>query len=378
MHRRIRVVAALLVLAALGGGFWWRSQHATAADMTGTLSGSGTIEAVQVVITAEVAGRVQELPVAEGETVEAGTVLARIDTTLLAAQLEQARAAVAVVEANLAQLNAGARPEELVAAQAQVDQAQALRDGAAKALDHAKTSPAAAQAETAADGAKVIWDGLQTAAQRQPSLQAQADTASAQYQNALAAITTARAAQATQVDMADAQLKAADAGLAQARARLEIARSPIRQEQIAVVQAQVEQARAAQHQIELQLEKATLTSPRAGIVLNQTLHEGEQAMPGGALMTIGALDTVRITVYIGETDIGRVRQGQQATIAVDSFPGRIFKGTVSYISPEAQFTPRNVQTQDERATTVFAVRVEVPNADHALKPGMPADATIIE
>jgi multidrug resistance efflux pump len=95
-------------------------------------------------------------------------------------------------------------------------------------------------------------------------------------------------------------------------------------------------------------------------------------------MTVGSLDTVRMTLYIGETDIGRVRLGQQVNVTVDSFPGKQFQGKVTFIAQEAQFTPRNVQTKDERTTTVFPVRVELANPDHALKPGMPADATIVE
>jgi HlyD family secretion protein len=85
-----------------------------------------------------------------------------------------------------------------------------------------------------------------------------------------------------------------------------------------------------------------------------------------------------LTIYISETDIGRVRQGQKANVTVDSFPGQVFAGTVTFIAQEAQFTPRNVQTKDERATTVFAVRIELTNSDHGLKPGMPADAVIVE
>jgi hypothetical protein len=95
-------------------------------------------------------------------------------------------------------------------------------------------------------------------------------------------------------------------------------------------------------------------------------------------MTIGSLDPVRLTVYISEADIGRVRLGQAAEVTVDSFPGRVFQGTVTFIAQKAEFTPRNVQTRDERATTVFAVRIELPNADYALKPGMPADVVLVE
>jgi multidrug resistance efflux pump len=179
-------------------------------------------------------------------------------------------------------------------------------------------------------------------------------------------------------DGAKAQADAAEGALSQANARLEAAQAGARAEQIQAAEAQLAQARAAQRQIEVQLAKTTLTTPRAGLVLSRSIHEGEQASPGAALMTVGSLDTVRMTLYVGETDIGRVRQGQRVNVSVDSFPGKQFQGQVTFIAQEAQFTPRNVQTKDERTTTVFAVRVELANPDHALKPGMPADATIVE
>ena len=154
-------------------------------------------------------------------------------------------------------------------------------------------------------------------------------------------------------DGAKAQADAAEAQLSQANARLEAAHAGARAEQIQAAEAQLAQAQAAQRQIEVQLAKTTLTTPRAGLVLSRTIHEGEQAAPGAALMTVGSLDTVRMTFYIGETDIGRVRLGQQVNVTVDSFPGKQFQGQVTFIAQEAQFTPRNVQTKDERTTTVF-------------------------
>lgn len=180
------------------------------------------------------------------------------------------------------------------------------------------------------------------------------------------------------VDGAQAQLTATEAQLAQAQARLALAQAGARPEQIQVAEAQLAQARANQRLVEVQLAKTTLKAPRSGIILSRPIHQGEQANPGTLLMTIGSLDTVQLTLYIAERDIGRVQQGQRAIVTVDSFPGRTFEGIVSFIAAEAEFTPRNVQTQDERATTVFAVRVELANPDHALKPGMPADATLVE
>src|SRR6266508_665069 len=537
MNMRTRIIIAIVgLLALLGGGYWWWSQRAAAASAD-TLSGSGTIEAEDVVITSEVSGRVQSLLVDEGQEVAANQILVKLDPALLEAQRDQAGAAVAVAEANLALLKAGSRAEDIAAAQAQVDQARAGRDGSAQAYENAlkaltnpqeldvqviqaqaardsaqralaqvqagsrieditaaeaalnqaqaslqaardRLSAAKSQAETQVDQsalaltqaqarysqAKTNWEYVQDTgndplvpkisdgkggtkanklsdAQREnyyaQIVQAEAALHQAEQavQQAQVAAEAARQAEVSgiqtaesQVDLADAtlaklrngatkenlaaaqtaltnaqraldqtlamrkdplqlqsaadaakaQLDSAEAALAQAQARLELAQAGARAEQIAAAEAQVAQARANERQIEVQLGKTILTAPRAGIILSRAIHEGEQASPGAALMTIGSLDTLRLTVYIGETDIGRVRQGQQVDVTVDSFPGRTFKGTVTFISQEAQFTPRNVQTKDERTTTVFAVRVELANPDHALKPGMPADAVIIE
>ncbi len=537
MHKRARIIVPILLIAALaGGGFWWWNQRTEAANARGALSGSGTIEAEDVLITAEVGGRIRALAVDEGQEVTAGQTLAQLDTALLEAQLDQARAAVGVADANLAQLKAGSREEDVAAAQAQVDQARAARDGAAKAYENTQKilnnpqelDAQVAQARAARDSARRTLDQVRAGsrqediaaadaalAQAQLNVQSTRDRlslaktqAEAQVQQAALALTQAQAhyaqakanweyaqdtgndplmpkqidprtgekksvkltdagranyytqyvqaeaamhqaeqavqqaqvaadnthqaeitgiqaaeaqaqgADATRaklvngaskenlavaqtglvnaqrmldlalamrenpqqlqaaVDAARAQHAAAEAQLAQAQARLDLARAGARPEQVQAAEAQLAQARAAQRQIEVQLAKTALTAPRAGMVLSRSLHEGEQAAPGAAVMTIGALDTVRLTIYIPETDIGRVRQGQKVDVTVDSFPGKVFEGTVTFIAQEAQFTPRNVQTKDERATTVFGVRVELANPDHTLKPGMPADAVI--
>lgn len=539
MHPRARIIIPLLLIAALiGGGYWWFQQSAQARN--GALAGSGTIEAEEVLVTAEIAGRVQRLFADEGAEVRAGQDLVQIDTVLLEAQLAQAKAAVAVAEANLAQIRAGVRNEEIAVAEAQVQQAAAAAAGAAQAYEHAldilnnpqELELQLAQARANRDAALRALEKLRAGTRQedidaaraslalaQENLQAARDKlsaaktlAEAQVEQAAAALTQAQAryaqaksnweyvrdtgqdaimpsvlvttqagiqrlpntvsdgarenyyaqfvqaeaalhqaetavaqalvqaeqarqaevvgvrqaelqvsaAQATlakaeagptrqdiaaaetalanaqrfldvveamradpqqlraAVDAARTQKEIADAQLAQARARLEMARNGARPEQIQAAEAQLAQARAAQRQVEVMIEKATLRAPRSGIVLSRPIHEGEQATPGMPLMTIGSLDTVRLTVYISEADIGRVRLGQMADVTVDSFPGRVFRGTVTFIAQSAEFTPRNVQTRDERATTVFAVRVELPNDDHALKPGMPADVTLLE
>ena len=165
-------------------------------------------------------------------------------------------------------------------------------------------------------------------------------------------------------------------GVAVAKAKLDELKAGPTAEELAVAEALVDQARSAISALETQIEKMTLHSPIAGIVTSRSAHEGEAAIAGATLLSVANLDEVKLTVYIPEDELGRVYLGQQVEVQVDSFPGRVFTGTVCYISQQAEFTPRNVQTEEERVNMVFAVRVRLPNQDHLLKPGMPADAVI--
>ncbi|MFQ5611857.1 MAG: HlyD family secretion protein [Anaerolineae bacterium] len=163
-----------------------------------------------------------------------------------------------------------------------------------------------------------------------------------------------------------------------ARAQLEILKAGPRAEQVAVAQTQVEQAKAALITLQVQREKHTLTAPLSGWVAERVAHEGEMAVPGAPLLTLADLTDLTLTIYVPEPDIGLVSVGQKVRVFVDSFPGEPFIGRVTYISDEAQFTPRNVQTREERANTVFAVKIKLENEDQRLKPGLPADAILSE
>lgn len=168
--------------------------------------------------------------------------------------------------------------------------------------------------------------------------------------------------------LAQARLKAAEARLAAAKAGPSA-------EQLAVAKSQVEMAQAAIGVIEAQREKLKLVAPIDGVVLSRSVEPGEVAAPGSPLMTLAKLDDLRITVYIPEDRYGSIQIGQKAQVSVDSFPGRTFTATVVRIADQAEFTPRNVQTEEGRRTTVFAVELKVDNPDHLLKPGMPADVS---
>ena len=164
--------------------------------------------------------------------------------------------------------------------------------------------------------------------------------------------------------------------LAQAQVEgLQIGATP---EQIAAVEAQVEIARAALESLEVQRDKFTLQAPISGLVLERPVHVGEVALPGAPLMTLADLDGVTLTVYVPEDQLGKVQLGQPVSVTVDAYPDRVFAGTVTFIASQAEFTPKNVQTREERVNMVFAVKVGLPNPDHALKPGMPADAVLLK
>ncbi|MCK4450204.1 MAG: efflux RND transporter periplasmic adaptor subunit, partial [Anaerolineae bacterium] len=128
--------------------------------------------------------------------------------------------------------------------------------------------------------------------------------------------------------------------------------------------------------VDAQIAQLTLTAPMDGVVTIRSGQAGETAIAGAPLLTIANLDEVTLVIYVPENRVGQVRVGQEVEVRVDSFPEHVFVGHVANIAGEAEFTPRNVQTQEERVNLVFAVKVRLPNPDHALKPGMPADATI--
>ncbi len=400
---------------------------------TSGIAASGFIEAEEIGIAPEVGGRIVEVSVEEGDPVEAGQVVVRLDDTLAQAQLQVAQAGLEMAQAQLARVRAGARPEKIRQAEAQLAQAEAARDGAYQAwqdalsmirnpqeldaqiaLAEAQLAQAEAQlrqAEALRDAAGIANDAYNDAMEALeklkeipepfrpplPGIQLGLHLVPTAYWRSWVGVNTARAAWEgarraldllyemrrnpqqleAQADAAEAEYRAAEAAVEAARAQLEGLRAGATDEEIAAASAAVEQAQARLESARVFLEKLTLIAPVGGQVLEVTGHEGELAAPGATLLTLADLDQVKLTVYVLENQIGWVQVGQPVEVRVDSFPDRLFQGRVVAIATEAEFTPRNIQTQEERVNMVFAVRVVIPNPDHALKPGMPADATIL-
>jgi len=179
-------------------------------------------------------------------------------------------------------------------------------------------------------------------------------------------------------DEALAALAQAEAQVVAAQAQVDGLKAGATREQIAALEARLAQARAALDSLLTEREMSDIVSPMDGVVIDVMAHPGEVAAPGATLLTVADLSVVHLTVYLPEAQIGHVRLGQEARVTVDSFPGRVFKGEVTYIADRAEFTPRNVATKEERANLVFAVEVRISNEDVALKPGMSADAAFGE
>ncbi|MEJ2733502.1 MAG: efflux RND transporter periplasmic adaptor subunit [Anaerolineae bacterium] len=377
---------------------------------------SGSIEGEEVTIVSEFGGRIISLDVEEGDQVEVGHVLVELDTSLLQADMAQAEAGAMAAEANLANVKAGTHPAEIMAAQALLQQAiaersaaeTAWRDSLAVLGNPQEIEAQVAEARAAVDlaavqieqmeaqlaSAKVERDRYRAQGSMEEkwlyviynyqveAAEAALDAARANRQGAEETLATLEAlrdnplAVVSEMHMAEAQYDIAVAGVAVAKAKLDELQAGPTAEEVAVAEAQVAQARSAISALETKIEKMTLRSPIAGLVTSRSVHEGEAAIAGATLLSVANLDEVQLTVYIPEDELGRVYLGQQVEVQVDSFPGRVFTGTVSYISQQAEFTPRNVQTEEERVNMVFAVRVRLPNPDHLLKPGMPADAVI--
>jgi HlyD family secretion protein len=170
------------------------------------------------------------------------------------------------------------------------------------------------------------------------------------------------------------QIESARAALEEAEANYEVVK---KQEKIERAEARKKQAEAALRLAETRLGYATLRAPLSGVVLSENVEPGEYVAPGTPVVTVGDLENVWLRAYIQETDLGRVKLGQEARLTTDTYPDKAYRGRVSFIASEAEFTPKNVQTQEERVKLVYRIKIDVPNPDMELKPGMPADAEIL-
>lgn len=403
------VVVRLGLLAVLASPAGCTTPATTGPD---TITASGTIDAETVAITSQYGGRVQEVLVDEGDAVERDAVLIRLDPALIDVQISEAEAAVLAAEAQLDEVKAGARPEEVRVAQARLAQAEAQRDGAERARENAQTmmdnpqdledridqartqvnvaNQAVEQAEAQLHAAQVQRDSYDSPGAEYAIAQGQVEAAEAVLEEARAQCAGAQKAvenllalkdnpieMEAEVHAAEAACHEAEAAIAAAQAELDLLEAGPTSTDVSTAEANVRQAQAAREALQVQQEKMTLQSPVQGLVVSRAIEPGEIAASGAALLRLADLDRVKLSIFVSETQVAKVHLGQPVEVAVDAYPGQTFMGDITFIAQEAEFTPRNVQTEDQRANLVFAVKVSLDNPDHLLKPGMPADATLI-
>ncbi|MCM2265486.1 MAG: efflux RND transporter periplasmic adaptor subunit [Desulfuromonadales bacterium] len=317
----------VLLFLAVGTILLWR-YLSISREPVGNLRLSGNIEVTDAEVSFRIAGHVRERLVKEGERVARGSVVARLESADLEHEVALRQAEVAVARATLAELQAGYRPEEVAQARA-----------------------ALAQAKAELTRAESDWH-------RQQALFAQGAV-------------SARETEALQASFEVARGRVEETG--QNLARLE---NGFRQEEIDQARARLQQAEESLALARTRLGYAELAAPLGGVVLSENVEPGEFVAAGTPVVTIGELDPVWLRAYINETDLGRVKLGQTARVTTDTYPGKGYQGKVTFIAQDAEFTPKNVQTDKERVKLVYRIKITLANPEQELKPGMPADAEI--
>lgn len=296
---------------------------------SGGVKVSGNIEITTTELSFKVHGRVRERLVDEGETVSVGQVVARLDDQDLANEVAIRQAQVEAARQALAELEAGSRREEIGQAEAALSRAEA--------------------------GERLAGDDFR----RLGALYEKEVISRQSYDTAKAAFETARA------------------HAREAREALALVRKGPRRERIDQARARLREAQEALGEARTRFGYATLAAPVAGLVMAKHVEPGEQVNVGTPVITIGNFGDTRMRAYIPETELGRVRVGQKVRVTTDTWPGKQYEGSITFISGEAEFTPKNVQTEKERVKLVYRIKIAIPNPNMELKPGMPADGEIL-
>jgi HlyD family secretion protein len=320
-------ILVLLLVALTGAGFWYARARLRPAESK-ILQLHGNVDIREVSLGFRVSGRIKEVQRDEGDEVKTGETLALLDDEPYRHDVEESRGQVASLRARLALLQAGNRPQEIAQARAQMHEREV----------------------TASNAGRIF--------KRQEELYG-SKTVSVQER-----------------DDAEASYREAEARLNSAREQLNLLESGFRVEDIAQAKADMARAQAVLASAELRLEDTLLKCPADGVVLTRAQEPGAIVQAGTTVLTVSLQQPVWARVYIQEPDLGRIHPSMKVEIHSDSSPGKVFTGKVGYISPRAEFTPKNVETQELRTSLVYRVRVVVENADQSLRQGMPVTVKV--
>lgn len=375
---RKTILFSVLFLMLLGAAAAWKYLIGRAA--TDRLVLSGTIEADEIHVGSKVGGRIQAVLVKEGQEVKQDEPIIRFERYDLDSKHADAVAAVAQAEANYQKNLRWSRPEEIAAARAQAEAAwmnyEIARNGPRKQeIDAARADLSAAEADyevakvTAARAAQLVANGVQS--------KQEYDNAKSAYDRASARRDAVR--QNLNLLLAGTrpeEIARADRLFKQATANRELVERGARKEDIDAARAQVERARAALQQIETQLAELEVKAPADSVIEVLQLRPGDLINAGAPVATLVEIDRLWVRVFVPEPELGQLQLGKEVSVGVDTFHGESFQGRIEEIASRGEFTPRNVQTRDERAHQVFGVRVRLDNSARKLRAGMAADVTI--
>jgi HlyD family secretion protein len=326
MKKKVLLAIAVAAVAAVAASWLY---FRNTGDPNGRVFVSGNIEAVEVDLSFRIAGQINTLPIEESDRIQKGQTMATLDTDTLLTQKGAAESDIANLRAVLDELEEGSRKEEIEAARALAKSAESKMTNAKD--EHDRYLPLFKQGAISASNFDTKATALKVAME--------------DYNNAMQRLQ-------------------------------ELEKGP-REQQIRAARARLQKAEWDLKRINLDVEHSRLDSPVAGVVLVKSNEEGEVVLPGATVATVAAIDEVWLKGYVGEDKLGKVKLGQKAAVTTDTYPDRVYVGKVTYISSRAEFTPKNVQTKEERVKQVYRVKVTIPNQSQELKIGMPAEGYIL-
>lgn len=292
------------------------------------IEGTGTIESTNVIVSSKTAGEIKSISFDEGEKVNAGDTILIIDHEALEYQLEQALAGEQIAQAQLDLMLKGARREDIKQAEEMMKQSEINFNTAKSDFERFKQ----------------LWESKSISQKQFEDMTARYEIAMAQYNSA--------------------------------KENYQKVKKIFRSEEIEQAKGNLKKAKASVDLLRKNIRDSYVTSPLSGFIVKKFVEAGESVIPMSSLFKVSDLEVVDLIIYVSESELGKIKLGQKAEVTIDTYPDRKYEGKVIYISPEAEFTPKNVQTKDERTKLVFAVKIQVENKDFDLKAGMPADAKI--
>jgi HlyD family secretion protein len=292
------------------------------------IEATGTIESTNVTVSSRTAGEVKSILFDEGSRVNAGDTILIIDREALDYQLEQALAAEQIAQAQLDLMLKGARSEDIKQAEEMMKQSEINFNSSKADFERYKQ----------------LWESKSISKKQFEDMTSRFEVALAQYNSA--------------------------------KENYQKVKKIFRPEEIEQAKGNVKKAKASVDLLKKNIRDSYVTSPLSGFIVKKFVEPGETVTPMSSLFKVSNLTTVDLVIYVSEVELGKIKLGQKAEVTIDTYPDRKYEGKVTYISPEAEFTPKNVQTKDERTKLVFAVKISVDNKNFDLKSGMPADAKV--